>query len=164
MLVSPESMPENTRIWIYQANRKFSDIEISEINVLTKKFLESWTAHANELKSSFEMVHSIFLILMIDENHAAASGCSIDKSIHLIRDIEKKFGVSLLDRQAYAYYDKDDVKVVPVKEFERLIENGFIDSDTIVFDNLITKKSELKSRWKIPIGLSWHKNLFNLVK
>ncbi len=164
MLVAPERMPDDSRIWIYQANRKFSDTEVSEINSLAKKFVESWTAHNNELKGSFELVHNLFLILMIDEKHAMASGCSIDKSIHLIRGIEKTFDVSMLDRQVYAYFNNEEVLIVSVKEFERLIESGSIDSNTIVFNNLITKKIELQSMWKIPMGLSWHKNLFNLVK
>jgi hypothetical protein len=44
MLVDFNTLPEESRIWIYQCNRKFSDTEFSEIEIGLKTFLENWAA------------------------------------------------------------------------------------------------------------------------
>jgi hypothetical protein len=39
MYVPFEDLPEDSRIWIYQSNRKFSDAEFSEIETALQSFL-----------------------------------------------------------------------------------------------------------------------------
>ena len=53
MYIPFEELPLESKIWIYQANRKLSDIEVSEIEVATKVFVENWTAHEKPLEASF---------------------------------------------------------------------------------------------------------------
>jgi len=43
MYVPFDTLPEESKIWIYQSNRKFSDEEIQEIETELKFFLENWT-------------------------------------------------------------------------------------------------------------------------
>ena len=54
MYVPFENLPEESRIWIYQSNRKFSDAEFSEIETALQTFLESWAAHGTSLESSYQ--------------------------------------------------------------------------------------------------------------
>jgi hypothetical protein len=49
MYVPFENLPEESKIWVYQSNRKFSDTEFSEIESL--HFLENWAAHGTSLVS-----------------------------------------------------------------------------------------------------------------
>src|SRR3954466_10284215 len=98
MYVDPSLMPSDSRIWIYQSNRTFSGQEISVIEERAKQFLETWTAHDNALRASFEIRYNHFLLIMIDKNYAQASGCSIDKSVHFIQSLEKEFNITLMDR------------------------------------------------------------------
>ncbi len=149
-------MPADSRIWIYQSNREFSHGEEVRIADLARDFLESWTAHNQELKASFEIRHHIFLILMIDQNHALASGCSIDKSVHFIQQIEKEFSVSLMDRQIFAIKENERISLVGRKKFDAMINSGEINGNTLVFNNLVETKKELESQWIIPISKSWH--------
>ena len=113
---------------------------------------------STELKASFEIRYHLFLIIMIDVNHALASGCSIDKSIHFIQKIEKEFSVSLLDRQIFALKQNDKINLISRKDFEKLIDKE-ISKDTIVFNNLIQTKIELSSSWEIPVKDSWHASI-----
>ena len=122
---------------------------------MTNEFLNSWTAHNQELKASFEIRYHIFLILMIDGKHALASGCSIDKSIHFIQNMERQFSISLLDRQIFALKEAGRINLVKRKDFEKMIEKE-ISLDTIVFNNLVQTKHELNTKWEIPIRESWH--------
>ena len=40
MYIPFEDLPEHSKIWIYQANRKLSDEEVTEITEATKEFVE----------------------------------------------------------------------------------------------------------------------------
>jgi hypothetical protein len=159
MYISPLSMPSDSRVWVYQSNRTLTPDEENKITQEAKEFVDSWTAHNQTLHASFEIRHHIFLIFMIDQKHAAASGCSIDKSLHFIQNAEKKYSLSLLDRMIFAYKDNDEIHLVNKKEFDSLISSGKISDDTIVFNNLVISKSELDNSWEMPLGKSWHKQI-----
>ncbi len=159
MYVISESLPEHSRIWIYQCSRELTNEELDSIGAETKQFLDSWTAHDQALKAGFEIRYHRFLILMIDEKIAGASGCSIDKSVHFIQSLEKKYLVSFFDRMKFAYKDHEMVNAVSRNEFEKLFSQGILHDNSIVFNNLIITKKELESNWEIPLKDSWHKNL-----
>jgi hypothetical protein len=152
-------MPGDSIVWIYQSSREFTPDEEMKISSLIKNFTESWTAHDVGLRASFEIRYHLFIILMIDGKHASASGCSIDKSIHLIRKIENDFSVSLLDRQLFALKKGNNIQVLHRNKFDEMKESGMITSDTIVFNNLVQTREELKTKWELPFRESWHATL-----
>ena len=90
MLVEFDTLPEESRVWIYQANRSFSETEISEINEKLKVFIEAWTAHGQDLQSGFKVVYKRFIVIALNQNLNAATGCSIDASVHFIQQFLKK--------------------------------------------------------------------------
>ena len=49
MYIPFEDLPEESKVWIYQSNRKFSDDEILEIESDLKSFVEGWNAHGTSL-------------------------------------------------------------------------------------------------------------------
>ena len=49
MLVDFNSLPETSRVWIYQCNRSLTENEISEISNKLDIFIENWTAHGSDL-------------------------------------------------------------------------------------------------------------------
>jgi hypothetical protein len=155
-LPSSQLSPES-RLWIYQADRELTSKEEEFIGENTIAFLEKWTAHNNELKASYEIRYHRFLIIMVDENHNSAGGCSIDKCLHLIQQFEKAMNISFLNRLLLAYKDGDKIQVVSKSKFEDQLHSGILNENTIVFNNLITTKAELETSWEIPMEKSWHK-------
>ena len=89
MYVPFETLPENSRIWIYQSDRKFSDDEINEIEAALKTFTENWAAHGTGLEASFITKYNRFIILAVNQEAQASTGCSIDASVHFIQELEK---------------------------------------------------------------------------
>ena len=75
------------------------------------------------------------------------------------QSIEKDFNISLFDRMQFAYKKEGRVEVASRKEFEKLLSQGVLNDDTIVFNNLVETNEELKSRWEIPLKDSWHRQL-----
>lgn len=151
---------ENSRVWVYQADRQLTDNEALQTKVLLDNFTTGWTAHNNQLKAKAEIRYNRFLILIVDEGQAGASGCSIDKSVHFMQQIEAKFGINLFDRFNLAYRKGSEVLSAPRSRFEELIKEGKINNDTIVFNNLVQNLTELNTKWEVPFKESWHVQLF----
>ena len=151
---------ENSRVWVYQSDRKLTDIEVQQIKILLDNFTTGWTAHNNHLKAKAEIRYNRFLILMVDERQAGASGCSIDKSVNFMKQIGEEFNINLLDRFNLAYRDGDDVLSAPRQPFEEMVKQGSINTDTIVFNNMVQNLKELQTKWEVPFKESWHIQLF----
>ncbi|PAW95055.1 ABC transporter ATPase [Mucilaginibacter sp. MD40] len=150
----------HSRVWIYQSDRELTSSEAQEAQVLLDNFTRNWTAHNNQLLAKAEIRYNRFLILFVDESQAGASGCSIDKSVHFMKQLEQHFGINLFDRFNLAYRDGDTIKSAPRQQFEDLIKEGKINSDTIVFNNLAQTPADLDTRWEVPLKESWHQQLF----
>ncbi len=151
---------ENTRVWIYQANRKLTDTQTAQLQQQLNGFTQSWTAHNNQLKAGAEIRYNRFIVLLVDESQAGASGCSIDKSVHFMQQVEQHYGINLFDRFNLAYKIGNEVVSVPRHQFEELIKEGKIDQDSIVFNNLVQNVAELNTKWEVPFKDSWHVQLF----
>ena len=149
-----------SKVWIYQANREFSEGEISELQPILHGFVESWTAHNQQLYAAAQVLYNRFIVLAVDETHAGASGCSIDKSVRLMKDIEAKFKVDLFDRFITAYKAGDQIVTANRTELEDLLKRGAVNSETIVFNNLVSSLADLQNKWQIPLKDSWHSRVF----
>lgn len=156
-------MPPDSRVWVYQSSRKLSEAEIISLRKKADEFIEEWTAHGAKLKACFEIRYGIFLLMLVDEKQALASGCSIDKSVHFILGLESELGVSLTNRMLFAYKNNSgEVAISHRNEFERLVKTNVINNDTTVFNTLVKNKSELENQFEIPFEKSWHKNLVSV--
>ena len=151
---------QHSRVWIYQADKKLTDQEVQEVQQELDNFTISWTAHNNQLKARAEVRYNRFFILMVDESQAGASGCSIDKSVHFMKQLEQRFNINLFDRFNLAYRDGEEVKSLPRHAFEDLLKKGKINTETIVYNNMVQNVAELDSKWEVPFKNSWHIQLF----
>ena len=91
MLVEFNTLPEESRVWIYQSNRSFTEQEIEEIQSKLDMFIENWTAHGSDLQAGYSFKYKRFIVLGLNQNLNAATGCSIDASVHFIQQLEKDY-------------------------------------------------------------------------
>src|SRR4026207_913835 len=145
----------DSRVWIYQSNRLFTINEALEIEDLLKAFTSSWLSHGSPVKGAGYLFFGQFILLMADEKATGVSGCSTDSSVRLIKDIEQRFSVNMFDRTTLAFVIKDKVQLLPLSQLQYAFGNGFINSDTLYFNNLVQTKEELEKEWIIPVKDSW---------
>ncbi len=150
-----DSFNPSSRVWIYQCNRILTLAEVAEINNKAIVFTNQWTAHQQLLKATFEIRYNLFLIFCVDEQSALASGCSIDKSLHLVQQLEKDFDIRLLDRMMAAYRDGDVAVPFNLRDFQSLYTKSVLTEETIVYNNLVTSIAELNTKWMTPLKHSW---------
>ena len=148
------------RIWIYQANRELTEFEEQHVISRLSEFTTQWRAHGKQLAASAEVRHRRFIILMVDQRIAPPTGCSIDKSVHLLKEIEQETGLELFDRTQIAYKVGNAIEVVSRDEFERLLASATVTADTIVFNNLVASYPDLEDKWEVPHKDSWHARVF----
>ena len=160
MLVTFEELPSTARIWIYQANRRFSEQEIATITDKSSTFLEKWAAHGAPLKSSFQILHDQFLVISVDESFNLASGCSIDASVSLIRELQAEISVDFFDRTQVCFLSDGEVFGTPMSNIKSLIADGKINTETLTFNNLVQNVDEFNNNWIIPAEKSWIKRYF----
>lgn len=156
MLVDFKELPDNARIWVYQSDRNFTPEELHEIEAAMTAFLQEWTAHGSELKSGFEIRYRRFLVIGLDQSMAGASGCSIDASVHFIQQLEKRYGVELLDRMNVSFKQGEYITYKPLKDFKKMAKDRAVNADTVVFNNLVATKGEYLEHWEVPASESWH--------
>ncbi len=153
---SPQS-----KVWVYQSNREFNTAETEEIKKIGLLFTRDWTAHGSQLNASLDILYNRFIVLMVDENDASASGCSIDKSLAFIKNIEQQFNCVLLDRMAVAYRNGASVLACPLPDFKKLLRENKVDKNTTVFNNMVTTKNDFDLKWETALENSWHKSLLS---
>ena len=90
MYIPYENLPEESKVWIYQSNRKFSDDEVADIDQQLKLFLDNWSAHGTALEASFVIKYNRFIIIAVNQEVQVATGCSIDASVQFIQNLEQK--------------------------------------------------------------------------
>jgi hypothetical protein len=160
MLVDFNTLPEESRIWIYQCNRKFSDAEFSEIEIGLKSFLENWAAHGTGLASSYQLRYNRFIIIAVDQEVQAATGCSIDSSVEFIQGLEKKYNVDLLDKMNVTFKLGEHIAHKPLIDFKKMVKDKAVTENTVVFNNLINNIQEYNESWEVAAMDSWHSRFF----
>ena len=153
---------ENSRVWIYQSDRILSPEEVKQIQEKLDVFTSQWLAHGHELLALAEIRYNQFIIISVDEQQVGATGCSIDKSVNLMKQIEQDLNINLFNRFALAYRDREGIQTVNRNDFEKLIETRIITPETIVFNNLVTTRKELAINWEVAFRNSWHAQIFGL--
>ena len=154
----------DSRVWIYQCNRLFTLNEALEIEESLKEFLLKWNSHGTPVKGEAHLFFGQFIVLVADETATGVSGCSTDSSVRMIKDFEQRFMVSLFDRTSLAFIIKDKIQLLPLSQVQYAINNGFIDMDTMYFNNLVETKQELEIKWIIPVKESWLASRISLDK
>jgi hypothetical protein len=92
----------------------------------------------------------------VDENQASVSGCSIDSSVHFVKEVGAELGIDFFNRLNVAYLQQGQVKLAHFQTLVEQIKSGTVNASEIsIFNNLVGTVAELKTKWLLPVGESW---------
>lgn len=157
MFTQYKELPNESRVWVYQADREFTQEEIEHISAKALLFIENWTRHGDDLKGSFTIKYNQFLVLAVDEGFNNVSGCSIDASVRFVQELEKELRVDLMDKMNVSFKDGENINIVKLVDFQKYAKDKKITSETIVFNNMVATKADFETIWEVPASKSWHK-------
>ena len=142
-------MPDDSKLWIYQAHRQMTRQEIVKIKTKLCDFCSNWETHGKRVKSSFQL-YDWFICFLVDEGDFVTSGCSIDSSVKLIKGFSSSYDINFFNRTNIAYIKDDQIEVSPLQHLKKIMTNN-----TIVYDNSITRKKQLNDSWKVRAEDTW---------
>ena len=157
MYVSFNLLPPNAKVWIYQSDSNLSSTDVELIEKEVKFFLNNWSTHNKEIESSYEIRYNRFLIIGLNENINSASGCSIDKSVNFIKNLQSILKVNFLNRLDVAYKIGNEINSISLLEFQTMIRENKLSKDSIIYNNMIDTKKLYLNNWETTIENSWHK-------
>ena len=151
----PANFAPDSRVWIYQASRLFSLGEALALEEKLAEFTKTWKSHGAPVKGAAFLFFGQFIVLLADETAVGVGGCSTDSSVRVIKEIEQEYHVNLFDRTQLAFVLKEKVQLLPLSQFNYALENGFVELNTLYFNNTVATKKELEENWIIPVKNSW---------
>lgn len=150
-----DTMPAHARVWVYKSAAAFTPEQRRVIRTLGARFTGGWAAHGSALDACVDVLHDHFVVIAVDEQQAMASGCSIDKSVRFVQDLERELGLNLTDRMVVLYEKDGMLGTCRVPDVQAMLGRGELSADTIVFDDLVNTKADLDARFRAPLRGTW---------
>jgi hypothetical protein len=155
-----DQMPDYSRVWVYQADHRFTETEVKVVRERMGRFCEGWNTHGNLMPTSFEIIENQILVLAVDESNLGASGCSIDSSVRTLRELENLLQINLTDQGKISLKKSTgELRVIPALGVKARVSSGEIDLETEVINPMIQTKADLKNLWQ-PVRNSWLNKYF----
>ncbi|WP_161626077.1 hypothetical protein [Hugenholtzia roseola] len=165
-----EAHSEQARIWIYQSTKPFSEAQLLELEARLTHFVAQWQTHGKPLVASWSVLYARIIVLSVEERVVAVSGCAIDSSVALMRQIEKDFELSLFERKlvtvqmedAFAENGAEDgtenrIKTLSLEALKQALLEKKVTPNTLVFNALAATKGELMAQMWQPLAQTWLK-------
>ncbi|MBM3185160.1 MAG: hypothetical protein FJZ67_02580 [Bacteroidetes bacterium] len=139
--IFPE-LPEQSRVWLYLADRKLDSTELLLAEEKLQDFLSTWKAHGKSLNCNGTILFSQYLILSVDEDIESASGCSIDSSVRFVKMLGSELDVDFFNRlNVLSFINENETQTI----------NYFkaISGKNPYLNPLIQTLGELKGNWTV---------------
>lgn len=145
----------NNRIWVYLAARPLTKSEAEAVTSDLNMFLSGWAAHGKPLSSHAIVLHDVAIVIEVDEDFEEASGCSIDKLTHFIKNLSDKLDLDLFNRRRVVVLA--DGKTPVITSLDKLAEagrKGEIKHDDVVMNASVGNKTDYESFFLSPLAES----------
>ena len=143
------------KVIIYPASRSFTPKESKVITEKLFDFLATWAAHGKPLSSHFKIEKNQFIVVCVDEDVEAASGCSIDALGSVMKEVDQEFKLGLFDRMKATFVENGEVKTLKLQDFRSGLRNGEIAKDIEVYDFSKNTYVAFLSDFLLPLRRSW---------
>ncbi len=154
MLVQFDSLPETSRVYYYPSSRKFYP---DEIPVITSK-VETFCQGLADAQISYRLVYDRFVLFFVSENTPLSIEQN-DQLVEFVLDLEKDFGINLLDKVNVCFKQGEFVQRKEIKDFKKLIKSRSVSGKTLILDPMINTKAEFLTNWEVPLSESWLSHL-----
>jgi hypothetical protein len=157
-----DALPDDSKLWVFGAERPLGPAERAELLASVDRFLADWRAHGTPLTAGRDVRDDRFLMVAVDQASEPPSGCSIDAMVNVLKQVEARLGVGLVEHGAIYYRSRSgEVQRVDRPGFKRLIESGEVGADTPVLDTTLTRLGALRAGgWERPVRDSWQGRAF----
>ncbi|NOG43662.1 MAG: ABC transporter ATPase [Calditrichaeota bacterium] len=155
-----ESSPGTSRVWVYGFNLLLSPEQKAIVQSKLEEFKSGWQYHGKAVNGDFEIIHDQFVLLTTNDS---ISGCSIDSSVAVFKELKLIHGLDALDQNLIFFRSKRGVEAVSRPEFQVLVTAGEINENTKVFNLSVSSINEVREgKFEVNFKNSWHSQAFKL--
>ncbi|HCP41546.1 MAG TPA: hypothetical protein DIT65_07110 [Cryomorphaceae bacterium] len=129
-----QTMNPESSIWFYGLKKPMNTVQAHELKVIMEEFVGGWEAHGAKLAAAYRIIKDQFLIIAIDETQQQATGCSIDKSVHLLQEFGAKQGLDFFNRMLVHVMENETFTSYSTLELKAAIAEGKIGPNTQVMN------------------------------
>jgi hypothetical protein len=94
----PAHFPQDARLWVFVGDRRMTETEIAWMNESLSLFVSSWQTHGKSLDAVGFVLHDTAIVIVANENAVKASGCSMDKINHFVKDAGGQLSMDFFNR------------------------------------------------------------------
>jgi hypothetical protein len=154
-LQATSDFADNSKIWVYFANRIFSDSEFQDIQKQFDDFSSQWKSHGAAMKNAMMIIENQIAIISVDESLHAISGCGIDSSVKIVKDIEQKYNISFFERNWVFFKEKEVLNKMQLSEFKTYCNTNI---DIKVINPYFNNLKDIRTNFYSKIEDSLYKN------
>jgi hypothetical protein len=159
--VTFDELPDHGRLWVFPAGRALDEAEAERCLRVVDDFLDQWAAHGVALRSARELRHRQFVLVGVDVDVEAPSGCSIDALVNNLRGLGAELGVPFIDHAPIWFRDGQEVRRASRAEFRALVDAGAVTAAGQVFDTTLTRVEQARDgSLERPASETWHGQAF----
>jgi hypothetical protein len=137
------------------SDRLLSDEDQIHIKDALMIFTERWLVHGQPMRASFDIQKNHFVIIAADEQLNAASGCSIDDSVRVVKVLGDQLNIDFFDRSNVALLQDDQVMLYPLPFVKKQLQEKTLSGNTLTVNPIIQTKGDLEGKWISPLSSSW---------
>ena len=151
-----QSMHPESRMWFYGLQQPLTDAQEAVLRELMNDFVGQWKAHGAQLAAAYRLIGNQCLILAVDERQQQATGCSIDKSVHLLMEFGQQYGIDFFNRMLVFTADENGIQAYTPTALKAALVGGQIAPETPVMHTLAPTLGA-SGTGMIPLKESWAK-------
>jgi hypothetical protein len=175
-LIPFTDLPAHGRLWVFPVAKALDEAEQARCLEVVDAFLDQWAAHGHPLASGRELREGRFVLVGVDVDAEAPSGCSIDALINALRHLGSEMHTTFIDHLRHLgsemhttfidhapvwYRDGRVIRCVSRADFRRRADEGEVTLDTRVFDTSLTSVAQLREgQLERAVADSWHGRAF----
>jgi hypothetical protein len=144
-------LPDTSRVWLYVSDRSFDATESNYIQDALSDFTQNkWATHGTKLMASGSVLMNQLVVLAVDEEVMNASGCSIDSSVRLMKQLGTELKVDFFNRLFVLISKESEIKRVHFQDLHQY-------ADWKLLNPMVSSLEEVRNRFLIDVKES---NLF----
>ena len=151
-----QSMHPESRMWFYGLAAPLTDQQAEVLKTLMSDFVGQWKAHGAQLAAAYRLIGNQCLILAVDERQQQATGCSIDKSVHLLMEFGQQYGIDFFNRMLVFTANENGIQAYTPTALKAALVGGQITPETPIMHTLAPTLGA-SGTGMIPLGESWAK-------
>ncbi len=163
-VLSIDTLPDDARLWIYACDRELNELEELRVKEILTEFCAEWTSHGRSVESAADVIEGKFALIGGHIVDGDVSGCGIDKSTRALNAAASELGFEWLPGLTIHYRDDRGVpRSVSRPEFRRLVNEGVVTGDTLVFDLSIDTVGRFRrGEFERRASSTWHARVYGI--